>query len=153
MLSSSPQLFCKTCKLATCPDTSVWRALLSVHSVYNIVKGYPRWAFSWINVCSNGFYFELILSQNACGPQREGLRTRRAKNVNLGFWWFREGPGSRFFESRRPKMQDCLKKLINYELKFLECYFLRGTKLRAFYFWKFEKNLKIFDKFWEIVGK
>ncbi len=30
----SSQLFCQTCKLATYPDTSVWRVLLSVHSVH-----------------------------------------------------------------------------------------------------------------------
>ncbi len=33
-----PQLFCKTYKLATCPDTSIWWALLSVLSVHVYIR-------------------------------------------------------------------------------------------------------------------
>ncbi len=44
-----PQLFCKTCKLATCPDTSLWRSLLSVYSLHvYIVKGHDGWFGSLI---------------------------------------------------------------------------------------------------------
>ncbi len=46
--------FCKTCKLATCPNTSVWRALLSVHSVHVYGK-------RCLYVLSISFSYQLLL--------------------------------------------------------------------------------------------